>query len=99
MIQVDRIDHGINILEREDLIEDVKDRNLGLTICPLSNEFVVQNLTGDEIRRFLDLGIKATVNSDDPAYFRGYMNENLIALAERAYFTREELIQMTRNSF
>ena len=99
VIQVDRIDHGINILEREDLIEDVKARNLGLTICPLSNEFVVQNLTGDEIRRFLDLGIKATVNSDDPAYFRGYMNENLIALAERAAFSREELVQVTRNAF
>lgn len=99
VIQVDRIDHGINILEREDLIEDVKARNLGLTICPLSNEFVVQNLTGDEIRRFLDLGIKATVNSDDPAYFRGYMNENLVALAERAEFSREELVQVTRNAF
>ena len=99
VIQVDRIDHGINILEREDLIEDVRARNLGLTICPLSNKFVVQNLTGDEIRRFLDLGIKATVNSDDPAYFRGYMNENLFALAERAEFSREELIQLTRNAF
>ena len=99
VIQVDRIDHGINILEREDLIEDVKARNLGLTICPLSNEFVVQNLTGGEIRRFLELGIKATVNSDDPAYFRGYMNENLVALAERAGFSRDELVQLTRNAF
>jgi adenosine deaminase len=59
----------------------------------------VQNLTGDEIRRFLDLGIKATVNSDDPAYFRGYINENLVALAERAAFSREELVQVTRNAF
>ena len=99
VIQVDRIDHGINILEREDLIEDVKARNLGLTICPLSNEFVVQNLTGGEIRQFLELGIKATVNSDDPAYFRGYMNENLVALAERAGFSRDELVQLTRNAF
>ena len=99
VIQVDRIDHGINILEREDLIEDVKARNLGLTICPLSNEFVVQNLTGGEIRQFLELGIKATVNSDDPAYFIGYMNENLVALAERAGFSRDELVQLTRNAF
>ena len=99
VIQVDRIDHGINILERGDLIEDVKARNLVLTICPLSNEFVVQNLTGGEIRRFLELGIKATVNSDDPAYSRGYMNENLVALAERAGFSRDELVQLTRNAF
>ncbi|GIS20210.1 MAG: hypothetical protein CM15mP120_21260 [Pseudomonadota bacterium] len=52
-----------------------------------------------EIRRFLELGIKATVNSDDPAYFRGYMNENLVALAERAGFSRDELVQLTRNAF
>jgi len=99
LIEVDRIDHGVNALDDPRLLEAIKDRGLGLTVCPISNRFVVQNLTGDEIRKFLDLGIKATINSDDPAYFRGYMNENLLALAEDADFSASELAQLTRNAF
>lgn len=99
LIDVDRIDHGINILDRAELIETVAGRGIGLTICPISNRFVVQNLTGDEIRKFLELGIKATVNSDDPAYFRGYMNENLEALMDDAAFTETEIAALTRNAF
>lgn len=79
MIEVDRIDHGINALDDARLVEALQQHDIGLTICPISNRFVVQTLTGDEIRRFLQAGIKATVNSDDPAYFRGYMSENLVA--------------------
>ena len=59
----------------------------------------MQNLTGTEIRTFLESGIKATVNSDDPAYFRGYMNENLQALADDAGFSKAELGALTRNAF
>ena len=99
LINVDRIDHGVNVLEEQALIDDVAQRDLGLTICPLSNEFIVQNLTGEQIRQFLELGIKATVNSDDPAYFRGYMNENLQALMDRDGFTEGEVLQLTRNAF
>ena len=72
---------------------------MGLTICPISNRFVVQTLTGDEIRKLMAEGISATVNSDDPAYFRGYMNENLEALATDAGFDRQALAQLTRNAF
>jgi adenosine deaminase len=97
-IVVDRIDHGINTLDQQPLYEEVAKRGLGLTICPVSNRFVVQNLTTAEIRRMLQLGMKATVNSDDPAYFRAYMNENFVALAEDG-MTREEIVQLVRNSF
>ena len=99
LIKVDRIDHGVNALDDPALVAAIRERDIGLTICPISNRFVVQTLTGDEIRALLAQGILATVNSDDPAYFRGYMNENLEALASDAGFDVEELSQLTRNAF
>lgn len=99
LIKVDRIDHGVNALDDPALVAAIRERGLGLTICPISNRFVVQTLTGDEIRTLMSEGILATVNSDDPAYFRGYMNENLQALADDAGFTNAELGQLTRNAF
>lgn len=99
LIRVDRIDHGVNALEDDDLAREIARRGVGLTVCPVSNRFVVQNLTGDEIRDMLQRGMKATINSDDPAYFRAYMNENLQALVDDAGFTREELRTLTRNAF
>ena len=99
LVEVDRIDHGINALDDERLLRAIRERGLGLTVCPISNRFVVQTLTGKEIRKLLRAGIKATVNSDDPAYFRGYMNENLQALEDDAGFTAAELAQLTRNAF
>ena len=98
LIEVDRIDHGLNALDDPALLDGIRRRGLGLTICPISNRFVVQSLTGAEIRRLLDAGIRVTINSDDPAYFRGYMNENLAALQEDAGFSHEELVQVTRNA-
>jgi adenosine deaminase len=98
-IGVDRIDHGVNSLEDLALCEKIRERGLGLTVCPISNRFVVQDLTAKQIRRMLELGMRATVNSDDPAYFRAYMNENLIALHEEGGLTLEEIVQLVRNSF
>ncbi len=99
LIAVDRIDHGVNALDDPALLVALRERGIGLTVCPISNRFVVQTLTGDEIRKLLAAGIQATVNSDDPAYFRGYMNENLQALAEDAGFNTTELVKLTRNAF
>lgn len=99
LINVDRIDHGVNVLEDETLIQEVAKRGLGLTVCPVSNRFVVQSLTGDEIKKMLAHGIKATINSDDPAYFRAYLNENLFALADEADFSQDEILQLTKNAF
>jgi adenosine deaminase len=99
VIGVDRIDHGVNSLEDPMLRATIVERGLGLTICPVSNRFCVQSLTAGEIRRMLSLGMRATVNSDDPAYFRAYMNENLQALHEEGGLTREEIVQLVTNAF
>ena len=99
LIDVDRIDHGINALEDDGLRAAIVERGLGLTVCPVSNRFVVQTLTCDEIRQMLRFGMKPTINSDDPAYFRAYLNENLQALADEGDFTRDEIATLVRNSF
>jgi len=99
LIDVDRIDHGVNCLEDEALVKEIVKRGLGLTVCPVSNRFVVQSLTSSEIRTMLAKGIKATINSDDPAYFRAYMNDNFIALAEEGNFSEAEIIQLSQNAF
>jgi len=98
-IRVDRIDHGVNCLEDPALCAQIRERRVGLTVCPVSNRFVVQSLTGLELRRMLELGLLATVNSDDPAYFRAYMNENLIALFAEGGLTLAQIVQLVRNSF
>ena len=68
-------------------------------MCPVSNQFVVQSLTSNEIRQMLDKGMLATINSDDPAYFRAYMNENLLALQQEGDFSREDLKTLMTNAF
>lgn len=99
IIGVDRIDHGVNSLESEQLCELIKSHKLGLTVCPVSNQFVVQSLTSEEIRQMLNKGMLATINSDDPAYFRAYMNENLIALQQEGDFSRDEIKTLMANAF
>ncbi|MGH2396615.1 MAG: adenosine deaminase [bacterium] len=98
-IGVERIDHGVNSLEDKDLIEEIKGRGLGLTVCPISNSYVTDGMKAREIKTMLDEGIRVTINSDDPAYFPGYMNENLIALQEAVNLTRAEIVQLARNAF
>jgi adenosine deaminase len=98
-IGVDRIDHGINSLEDPALCALIAERGLGLTVCPVSNRFCVQDLTAGHLRRMLELGMRATVNSDDPAYFRAYLNENLRALHEEGALRRDEIVQLVRNGF
>jgi adenosine deaminase len=98
-IVVDRIDHGVNSLEDPALCALIAERGLGLTVCPVSNRFCVQDLTATHLRRMLQLGMKATVNSDDPAYFRAYMNENLLALRDEGGLTDAELVTLVRNAF
>ena len=98
-IIVDRIDHGVNSLEDDALCEAIKKRGLGLTVCPVSNRFVVQSLTSTEIRTMLQKGMLATINSDDPAYFRAYLNENLVELQQEGQFTSEEITTLVGNAF
>lgn len=98
-INVDRIDHGVNCLEDNELCEEITRRQLGLTVCPVSNQFVVQSLTSQEIKTMLQKGMKATINSDDPGYFRAYLNDNFLALIKEANFTRQEIMQLNINAF
>ena len=97
-IQVDRIDHGTNVVEDENLVELVRKRGIGLTCCPISNSVVTKDFKGKEISDLLKKGVRCTISSDDPAYFRGYMNENLEKMLE-AGMTRLDLIQLERNAF
>jgi|SRR5437868_3404907 len=94
-LQVNRIDHGVNILESPALVEEIIAKGIGLTCCPISNGIVTDSMQGEVIRELLAKGVRVTINSDDPAYFPGYVQENLAALG----LTREELLQVCRNAF
>ncbi|RBQ14453.1 adenosine deaminase [Spongiactinospora rosea] len=98
-IGVDRIDHGVNALEDPALIAAIKDRGLGLTVCPISNGYVTGSTKSTQIRRMLDLGLRVTINSDDPAYFMGYVAENLAVVADELELTKEDLVLLQRNAF
>jgi adenosine deaminase len=98
-INVERVDHGVNALEDEALITEINRRGLGLTLCPISNSYVTDGLKAAELKSLLDGGVRATVNSDDPAYFPGYMNENLVAVERAAHLGRDEIVQLARNAF
>lgn len=98
-IKVDRIDHGTNIVEDETLVEEVRERGVGLTCCPVSNSVVTSDPKGKEILGLLRKGVKVTINSDDPAYFRAYVNENLELLAQKTDVTKQELVVLMRNAF
>lgn len=98
-IQVDRIDHGINALEDEGVCNKIIARRLGLTACPVSNRFVVQDSCYKEIRLMLEKDMLVTVNSDDPAYFRAYLNDNFLLLCEEGLFSKDEILKLAQNSF
>lgn len=98
-IGVDRIDHGVNILADAALVAEIKRRGLGLTVCPISNRYMTGGTKARQLLNLLEAGVCATVNSDNPAYFPGYLHENLMAVQGAAALTRDELIQLSRNAF
>jgi adenine deaminase len=98
VIGVDRIDHGVNVLDRDELCAEVERRGIGLTCCPISNRYVTGSLKAEEIKRLLDRGVLVTINSDDPAYFPGYVTENLLALQEAVALSQADVIQLQRNA-
>jgi adenosine deaminase len=101
VLHVDRIDHGNRALEDPALVRRLAEAGMTLTVCPLSNLklCVVDDLKAHPLRRMLELGLKATVNSDDPAYFGGYLGANWTRTAEALDLGREELVTLARNSF
>ena len=101
LLKISRIDHGNNCLTDEVLVKKLVDEKIALTVCPLSNlELkVVDDLKDHPLKKMLNLGLKATVNSDDPAYFGGYMNANFLQTAEALDLTQEEIKTLVKNSF
>ena len=101
LLKIARIDHGNNCLTDEVLIKKLVDEKIALTVCPLSNlELkVVDDLKDHPLKKMLNLGLKATVNSDDPAYFGGYMNANFLQTAEALDLTKEDVKTLVKNSF
>ena len=101
LLKVNRIDHGVRSEEDPGLMQRLIAEKMPLTVCPLSNLklCVVDDMQQHNIRRLLQQGVHVTVNSDDPSYFGGYMNDNFIAIAEALDLSNDELKQLAINSF
>jgi len=101
VLNVERIDHGVRILDDPALVERVARERMALTVCPLSNiKLRVFDVMGSHnLRRLLDAGLAATVNSDDPAYFGGYVNDNYLAAFEALPLNADDARQLAHNSF
>jgi adenosine deaminase len=101
LLKIKRIDHGNNCLQDDSLVQEIIKRDLALTVCPLSNTAlqVVKDLKDHSLKKMMDLGLKTTINSDDPAYFGGQVNQNYIDTQKALNLSKEELYQLARNSF
>lgn len=100
-LQVDRLDHGNRSLEDDELVNELIRRRIALTLCPLSNLKlqVIKEMQQHPIKKMIDRGMLVTVNSDDPAYFGGYINENYEAISEALNLSIDDLQQLAINSF
>jgi len=101
LLKIDRMDHGNRSMEDPALVQRLAKSGMTLTVCPLSNHklCVVDDLSKHPVPEMLRQGLHVTINSDDPAYFGGYVNENYRQLADAVGLTREQLILLARNSF
>src|SRR5437667_3550143 len=100
VLQVSRIDHGVRCELDQALCRRLAAERMPLTVCPLSNVklAVFKRLEDHNLKRLLDQGLCVTVNSDDPAYFGGYIEENFVAVAKALHLTREDIACLARNS-
>ena len=100
LLKVSRIDHGVRAAEDPKLIERLIDEQIPLTVCPLSNTklCVFDDMSQHNILKMLEQGVKVTVNSDDPAYFGGYVTENFMALHESLDMTEDQARRLAQNS-
>jgi adenosine deaminase len=101
LLRVERIDHGNRALEDPALIHSLARDQMPLTVCPLSNLklCVIHDIADSPVKRMLDLGLKVTINSDDPSYFGGYINANFHAVAEALDLSEAEIVRLAENSF
>jgi adenosine deaminase len=100
LLGVARIDHGVRCVEDPALVEILRERRIPLTVCPLSNVrlCVYERMEDHALARLLDLGLFATVNSDDPAYFGGYVQENYVAAQRALGLNAAQIVQLARNA-
>lgn len=101
VLRVDRIDHGVHAIDDAALVARLARERVPLTVCPLSNVRlrVYPDMRGHPLRRLMEAGVVVTVNSDDPAYFGGYVNANYRAARDALALTDAELAQLAKNSF
>tara|TARA_Y100001970_G_scaffold290539_1_gene424607 strand:- start:1431 stop:2432 length:1002 start_codon:yes stop_codon:yes gene_type:complete len=101
LLKVKRIDHGVQCLKDKKLVETLKEKNIPLTVCPLSNIklCVFDKLENHNLKEMLDSGLRVVVNSDDPAYFGGYLNTNLIETSKALNLSIEDIKVLIKNSF
>lgn len=101
LLKVSRIDHGNRSISDPALIDEIVKRGIPLTMCPLSNQKlkVQANLAGHPLKEIMDKGVIVTVNSDDPAYFGGYLNENYLAISKALNLTEDDIRKLIENSF
>jgi adenosine deaminase len=101
LLQVDRIDHGNRALEDPELVARLAEMRMPLTVCPQSNLrlAVIDDMADHPLRTMLEAGLVATVNSDDPAYFGGYLNENFQSVTRALDLQREEIRTLVMNGF
>jgi adenosine deaminase len=101
LLGAERIDHGVRSLEDDDLVARLVRQQTPLTVCPFSNVRlrVVDTLADHPLRRMLERGLRVTINSDDPAYFGGYVGDNYEGVRRDLGMTDDELVQCARNSF
>ena len=99
ILKIKRIDHGNNCLQDEILVREIIKRDIALTVCPLSNTAlkVIADLKDHSLKKMMDLGL--TINSDDPAYFAGQVNQNYIDTQKALNLTKEDLYQLAKKSF
>jgi adenosine deaminase len=101
LLKVSRVDHGVRCMEDPKLVERLVRDRIPLTVCPLSNLRlkVVRDLADHPLKRMLDAGLVATCNSDDPAYFGGYVGDNFSAVARALNLSDDDLVTLAENSF
>ena len=101
LLKIKRIDHGNASINDEYLADELAQKQIPLTVCPLSNLAlkVVPDLKNHPLKKLMDRGLLVTVNSDDPAYFGGYINENYLAITDALSLSRNDICQLAKNSF
>jgi adenosine deaminase len=101
VLKVDRVDHGVRCEEDPALVARLAELQIPLTVCPISNVKlrVFPDLASHNLKRLLEAGVRVTVNSDDPSYFLGYINDNFVGCQEALALSRDQVYALARNSF